>query len=214
MDRSTRLAAALIALAGIIAVPAGAHRDRVAAAPEARATGEAGGGNGGGAGGGGALALSIDAVLSGVASAAFSASMLELHNGERLSRGRAPLRWDGALEAAARRYAEQLAATGRFEHDASPERRATQGENLWRGTRGAFSATHGLEEMLAERNVFRPGVFPHISMTGRMKDAGHYTQIIWHETKSVGCAIARGAAHDVLVCRYAPRGNVTGVRIH
>jgi hypothetical protein len=42
---------------------------------------------------------------------------------------------------------------------------------------------------------------------------GHYTQLIWPTTREVGCAVAKGQGNDVLVCRYAPAGNVLGEKI-
>ena len=61
-----------------------------------------------------------------------------------------------------------------------------------------------------EKRSFRPGVFPHNSSTGSWHDVGHYTQMIWRDTREVGCALAGGTQEDVLVCRYAAAGNVMG----
>ena len=33
---------------------------------------------------------------------------------------------------------------------------------------------------------------------------GHYTQVVWRDTKHVGCGIATGSNTDYLVCRYSP----------
>jgi hypothetical protein len=63
---------------------------------------------------------------------------------------------------------------------------------------------------LDERRYFRPATFPHVSLTGEWADVGHYTQIVWRETKEVGCAIDSAKGQDVLVCRYFPAGNVQG----
>jgi len=35
---------------------------------------------------------------------------------------------------------------------------------------------------------------------------------MWRDTRAVGCAIARGAREDVLVCRYSQAGNYIGER--
>lgn len=126
--------------------------------------------------------------------------------------GSPPLRWDLQLAQAAASYATQLAATGRFQHD-SPQSLAGQGENLWRGSRGAFSPERMVASWAAGKRHFQPGIFPDVSRTGNWADVGHYTQIIWPSTHSVGCAISSSASDDYLVCRYQAAGNVVGKRV-
>ena len=60
--------------------------------------------------------------------------------------------------------------------------------------------------------LFHPGLFPNNSATGNVDDIGHYTQLMWRDTGEVGCALARGSAEDVLVCRYSDAGNYIGER--
>jgi len=133
--------------------------------------------------------------------------VLAMHNLARAARGIAPLRWNPALAAGAALWAGDLARRGVFEHSRHLD---GVGENLWAGTPGAFSLEHMVGRWVAERQLFKPGVFPDNSMTGHWKQVGHYTQIMWRSTTSVGCAIAHGWRADVLVCRYAPAGNVYG----
>lgn len=81
------------------------------------------------------------------------------------------------------------------------------------GTRGAFTAQQMVASWASEKARFRPGIFPAVSRTGNWADVGHYTQMIWPTTTHIGCAVASGARHDVLVCRYAPAGNIDGRRV-
>src|SRR4051812_9870108 len=68
----------------------------------------------------------------------FPLAMLAAHNAERVRVPVPALAWDPALALAAAGYARQLAATGTLRH--SPRAaRPGQGENLWMGTRGAYS---------------------------------------------------------------------------
>jgi hypothetical protein len=39
---------------------------------------------------------------------------------------------------------------------------------------------------------------------------GHYTQMVWKNTKEVGCGTASNDNLVVLVCRYSPSGNQLG----
>ena len=138
-----------------------------------------------------------------------SVSVLVAHNQERARWGVHPLTWDPALAASADRYAAELARTGRWGH--SPKSwRPGQGENLWMGTRGAYSVDAMLGGWLSEKRWFRPGVFPAVSRTGNWSDVGHYTQMVTRNSTRVGCAIRSSGSHDYLVCRYNPSGNIDG----
>lgn len=133
--------------------------------------------------------------------------LLVAHNRARAALGLPLLHWDSALAMAASAWAANLARRGAFEHSDS---RGGMGENLWAGTPGAFSPEHMIARWAAEKQIFKPGVFPDNSKTGDWEQVGHYTQMVWRTTTAVGCALAAGPRADVLVCRYAPAGNVIG----
>lgn len=138
--------------------------------------------------------------------------VLAAHNRERSGAGIPMLDWDPVLAAEARAWGEELAATGEFEHDPDTDGDEPQGENLWAGTRGAYAPEEMVGGWIEEKKNFRPGRFPDNSRTGDLADVGHYTQLMWRETDRVGCALAEGAAEEVLVCRYRTAGNVVGER--
>lgn len=138
------------------------------------------------------------------------ATMVAAHNEARRQYGVAPLAWDGALARDAAAYARVLARSGGFAHDPQRGRRSPQGENLWMGTRTAYSYREMIGYLVGERRYFRPGRFPSVSRTGDWSQVAHYTQIIWPATQRVGCATASNRANDYLVCRYFPAGNVVG----
>lgn len=136
---------------------------------------------------------------------------MDLHDRARAKVRVAPLAWDDGLARDAAAYAAVLARSGRFEH-ARQDPRRPQGENLWMGTKGAFSYAEMVQGWVDERRWFVNGPVPRISRTANWADVGHYTQIIWSTTTRVGCAMASNAADDYLVCRYSPAGNVYGVK--
>lgn len=142
----------------------------------------------------------------------FAQRLLQAHNGERRRVGAAHLQWSGKLAKDAQKWADHLARRGSLEH-ASYEARDKAGENLWMGAAGYYSAETMIGGFIAERKDFRPGKFPNVSRTGRWQDVAHYTQLIWHDTREVGCAVAKGRVNDFLVCRYYPVGNWIGQQI-
>jgi hypothetical protein len=138
-----------------------------------------------------------------------AARLLAAHNMER-QRVQAPaLRWDPYLAAAAASYGPVLAQSGRLAHSPRASRPG-QRENLWRGPRGIYSPEQMVGGWIAERALFRPGVFPHVSKTGNWSDVSHYTQLIWKGTTRVGCAIQPTGDWEYLICRYSPPGNIDG----
>ncbi|MGZ8283438.1 MAG: CAP domain-containing protein [Allosphingosinicella sp.] len=137
------------------------------------------------------------------------ARLLALHNRERAAFGATPLEWDDGLARAAAAYGPELARQGRLIHS-SPERRPGQGENLWMGTRDAYSLEEMIGSWAAEKSLFKPGYFPDVSESGHWSDVAHYTQMVWPGTSRVGCAVHKAERWDYLICEYAPTGNVAG----
>lgn len=137
---------------------------------------------------------------------------LHEHNAARAEFGSAPLRWNEGLAREALEWARHLAARNQLRHS-EREERSGAGENLWMGSRGFSTPSRMISSFVDERRDFVPGRFPQVSRTGRWSDVGHYTQIVWPETREVGCALASGERFDVLVCRYWPAGNVIGQTI-
>lgn len=142
----------------------------------------------------------------------FGMRVVAIHNQFRLAEGVGPIIWDRSLAAAADSYAQQLATGGSWGHSPNSLREG-QGENLWMGTRGAFSVDQMIGAWASERSMFRRGAFPQVSRTGNWHDVGHYTQMIWPRTTRVGCAIRSSSRNDYLVCRYSPGGNVMGFAV-
>jgi hypothetical protein len=142
----------------------------------------------------------------------FAQRLLAAHNAARAEKGRAPLAWSPTLAAAAVPWARTVAGDGRLRHS-DKAGRPGQGENIWMGTAAFYSLEHMMARFVDEKRDFRPGVFPDISDTGKWQDVAHYTQIVWPETREVGCALETARGRDALVCRYSPPGNVNGQRI-
>ncbi|ASC70774.1 hypothetical protein XM38_017210 [Halomicronema hongdechloris C2206] len=133
--------------------------------------------------------------------------LLEAHNRYREDVGVPPLAWSPPLAESAQAWAEHLAATNSFAHSAA----GGYGENIWKGTAGAYELSDMVDSWGAEKQYFvSDGVFPAVATTGNWRDVGHYTQIIWRQTTEVGCGLASGQGWDVLVCQYTPPGNYIG----
>jgi hypothetical protein len=141
---------------------------------------------------------------------AFSAELLRVHNEERAFQGRQPLAWDAALAADAAKWAANLASRNAFEHAFNELAKNGQGENLWMGTRSAYQPAEMVGYWTAEAEFTKSGRFPDVSKSGNWTDVGHFTQLVWPETRKLGCALKSSAEDDFLVCRYWPGGNRIG----
>jgi hypothetical protein len=139
-------------------------------------------------------------------------AFLKEHNRDRRAAGHQPLVWDDSLANDAKKWADHLAVKRMFEHARQQLGDTMQGENLWMGTRGAYTPEEMVGLWLAEGEHAQPGIFPNISATGDWRDIGHFTQMLWPSTRAVGCALSSNAEDDVLVCRYFPAGNRIGDR--
>lgn len=140
------------------------------------------------------------------------ARLLAIHNRERAATGARPLVWDSGLAAAAASYGPALERLGRLAHSPAGLRRG-QGENLWMGTRDAYELEEMAQGWAAEKRLFRAGIFPDVSRSGKWTDVAHYTQMIWKGTSRLGCAVHKAPRWDYLICRYSPPGNARGQRV-
>ena len=116
-----------------------------------------------------------------------------------------------SLEAGAQIHADYLAANLLFQHSSG----SGFGENIWMGGIGR-TPTNMISGFGNEKQYFKYGLFPDsVSTTGSWFAVGHYTQIIWRNTKSVGCAVANASNGSArYVCRYDPPGNYVGQYVY
>ncbi len=145
-----------------------------------------------------------------------SADMVAAHNEARASAkptpkpALPPLTWSEDAAKVARAWASQC----RFEHNPN---RGKHGENLAAAAPpGSKTHQEAVKDWASEAadysyssNKCTPG-----------KMCGHYTQVVWRDTKQVGCATvtctknspfgAQFPTWQLWVCNYAPPGNVVG----
>ncbi len=140
------------------------------------------------------------------------------HNRERQAHNVPNLRWDPALARLAQDWANHLCQGGRgfsaLEH--RPQRQGGPGENLWAGFTSeaqTYPAQDAIKGWNDERKYYD-------ARTGqcRVGECRHYTQVVWHSTTHVGCAVATcpssGMHSTVWVCNYSPAGNLEGERAY
>ena len=128
--------------------------------------------------------------------------MLAVHNAVRARVGAAPLTWSDRLAERAQDWADTLSARKQFVHRPN----STYGENLFTITGAAVSSAQVVNAWAAESRDYD------YSSNRCHGVCGHYTQIVWRDTKQVGCAVARGGGREVWVCNYDPPGNWVGKR--
>jgi uncharacterized protein YkwD len=138
--------------------------------------------------------------------------ILTVHNQERAAVGVPPLIWSDSLAASAQTWANQLLATGKFQHSGT-----APGESIAFAYLDPLQPQPQLAQSWAdqEKKNYHAGEL----VTGdNYQTFGHYTQMVWKNTKEVGCGFASGpggvyAEHggtQILVCQYRPGGNVIG----
>ncbi len=144
-------------------------------------------------------------------SADFVKTILAVHNSERSAVGVPPLVWNNTLAAGAKAWAENLAATGKLEHSTCCGAFRDYGENL-AGFYPDGPMTGWMAGWVAEKNNYHGGPIPPDTPASGPQAIGHYTQMVWRNTTSVGCGTGSGdkLPYSILVCRYYQPGNIFG----
>jgi pathogenesis-related protein 1 len=129
---------------------------------------------------------------------------LDNHNQIRSKLGIPPLVWSPVLSAAAQQWADHLAKKGVMMHSGSDG----IGENLFAGYGREYTPNDAVAAWYSEKKQYTYGKF---RTSG--PDVGHYTQLVWKNTKRVGMGIAKSKDGKIfIVANYYPAGNYIGQR--
>lgn len=144
--------------------------------------------------------------------------VLDIHNRERAAVGFPPLTWSDSLAAGAQSWANHLSTLGvvcgRQGCNPSPPHGATN-ENMAFGPAYPADIPRTSPAEYAQLWVNEKAKYDAGQRSG--SGIGHYTAMVWKNTREVGCGfvagalpdqLGRGGGTDFLVCRYNPPGNV------
>uniref|UniRef100_A0A1B6DCI6 SCP domain-containing protein n=1 Tax=Clastoptera arizonana TaxID=38151 RepID=A0A1B6DCI6_9HEMI len=147
------------------------------------------------------VALSSSKVTS-VSNQDFAKDMLKLHNEYRAKHGVPPLTLNSTISDYAQAWANSLADKNVFMHRSNN----MYGENLFWSS-GSASAKVTCDSWYGEEANYNYNVEPFKS--GASFSSGHFTQMVWKESKQlgVGRAIGKNGAYYI-VANYSPRGNI------
>jgi uncharacterized protein YkwD len=131
----------------------------------------------------------------------------EAHNQVREPLGLEPLVWNANMAAYAAQWAQELTDLGCIlEHRPNfGEMAQLFGENL--------SWNRGFESTPAEVTGYWASEVENYDYDSNTCSdvCGHYTQIVWADTRKLGCAMATcDQGEEVWVCNYDPPGNIIG----
>jgi pathogenesis-related protein 1 len=143
--------------------------------------------------------------------------MVAAHNRWRKAVGAAPLAYSDDLAASAQKWANHLRHSTHCQMQHSqPD--GNYGENLyWASAVEWSNGKRELQQVSPNRVVDSWGseVSNYDYKTNscaKGKMCGHYTQVVWKNTTTVGCAMAvcEDSQEQVWVCQYQPSGNWVG----
>ena len=128
--------------------------------------------------------------------------ILQAHNSVRGAMKLPPLTWSDKVAAVAQQWADRLLARNEFIH----RPKSLYGENMFKIIGSPISPAHVVKEWAAEAAGYD-------YKSNHCKGVcGHYTQLVWRDTKEVGCGVARKGRTEIWVCDYNPPGNWIGQR--
>ncbi|APG29140.1 hypothetical protein A7E78_13125 [Syntrophotalea acetylenivorans] len=132
--------------------------------------------------------------------------LLTEHNRVRSAVGVGPVIWSPDLAAYSQEWADYLADNQcHIKHRPAEGRwQGLYGENLFTGTAGFYDVGDGVRAWESEKQFFKGGAVT----LANVQQVGHYTQLVWRGTTQIGCGKAECGGRIILVCNYAPAGNV------
>jgi uncharacterized protein YkwD len=126
-------------------------------------------------------------------------ALVEAHNRLRAKHCAPPLEWSKKIAASAQKWAGHLHQICALQHSGGQ-----YGENLAAGTSGMLDENRVVSMWYDESKHYN------YKSGGFSMKTGHFTQVVWKETRALGCAKTSCNGLDVWVCQYDPPGNVEG----
>lgn len=123
-----------------------------------------------------------------------SGEALAAHNALRAKHDVPALSWSGSLASTAQAWADKCV----FEHSNNG------GENLAQGSGSPSIFINDWYSEIGQHDFANPEANP---------ETGHFTQVIWKDSKQLGCAISQCGGNPLFVCNYAPAGNLGGAYV-
>jgi pathogenesis-related protein 1 len=126
--------------------------------------------------------------------------VLESHNRKRKRHCAKALQWSAELAEVAQGWADALKKRGcPLDHN-----KTKYGENLAAGTASVMTGERAVDIWYEERDHYKYGPNEGSSATG------HFTQVVWRDSRLLGCGTATCEGKRLWVCNYDPPGNVKG----
>ncbi|XP_077332352.1 Golgi-associated plant pathogenesis-related protein 1-like isoform X1 [Lithobates pipiens] len=132
----------------------------------------------------------------------FEASFLSAHNKYRKLHGSPPLKLNRNLCSSAQKWADHLLSIRALQHSNSG-----LGENIY------YKSSSNPQDLPGNEGVdswYREVQKYNFSKPGFSSATGHFTQVVWKDSKEVGYGVATDAKRVYyLVAQYSPAGNIT-----
>ncbi|XP_077870573.1 uncharacterized protein LOC102802879 [Saccoglossus kowalevskii] len=130
----------------------------------------------------------------------FEDQLLEAHNYFRCLHGVGALSWNTTLALKGQRVAQNNSESGKLEHTSLYD----YGENLavTRMEDMSYATGYGFVKLWYDEIKHYD-----YSKPGYALETGHFTQVVWADSKTLGCGAVDDGNRDWLACEYSPPGN-------
>jgi len=147
--------------------------------------------------------------------------MVRLHNLVRAKHNQLPLIWSDSLANYAKEWVNYLASAQNCQMMHRPNNgggkyQQKHGENLFWAS-AIETASGKQKQAISVKDVVKAWAEEEhyynyqTNQCHPGEDCGHYTQMVWHESQQVGCAMAVCPdKSQIWACNYYPRGNYIG----
>jgi len=131
----------------------------------------------------------------------FEVECLNEHNKYRAKHGCPSLKLNKELSKFAKEWAQYLANSNKFEHRSN----STYGENIYMASGKKVTGKEPVQNWYSEVKNYRYG-----GQDGFSSNSGHFTQVVWKNSKQLGVGYAEKDSSTYVVCNYDPAGNYRG----